>query len=191
MTTATATKTRATPEDLERMPDGEARYELVDGEIRERNVSAESNYIAANFNAELYFHVRAGSLGWVFTEGCGIQVFPEPNPLRLSDGAFVAAGRLPGNRPPTHGYLKVAPDLVLEVLSPNDNAGDMRQKVADYLSVGVRLVWVAYPETRVIDAYALDGTGRWFGPDGILDGGDVLPGFSVPVASLFPAPVTA
>jgi Uma2 family endonuclease len=191
MTSSTATKTRATPDDLERMPDGEARWELVDGEIRERSVSAESNYIAANFNAELYIHVRAGNLGWVFTEGCGIEVFPEPNPLRLSDGAFVAAGRLPGDRPPARGYLKVAPDLVLEVLSPNDNASEIRQKVVDYLAVGVRLVWVAYPDTCVVDAFSIDGSVRTYGPLSVLDGGDVLPGFSVPVASLFPAPVAA
>ena len=191
MTTATATKTRATPDDLERMPGGEARYELVDGEIRERNVSAESNYVANKFNTRMTVFVDDEGLGWTFGEGCGIQVFPEPNPLRQSDGAFVATGRLPGDRPPARGYLKVAPDLVLEVLSPNDNASEIRQKIEDYLAVGVRLVWVAYPDTRVVDAYAADGSVRTFGPAATLDGGDVLPGFSVPVAKLFPAPVAA
>ena len=190
MTAPLATRTRATPDDLERMPDGEARWELVDGEIRERNVSAESNYVSNKFNTRITVFVDDAGLGWTFGEGCGIQVFPEPNPLRQSDGAFVATGRLPGDRPPVRGYLKVAPDLVLEVLSPNDNAGEIRQKVADYLAVGVRLVWVAYPDTRVIDAFAADGSVRTFGPNATLDGGDVLPGFAVPVASLFPAPVS-
>ena len=191
MTTATASKIRATPDDLERMPGGEARYELVDGQIRERNLSAESNFIAANINAELYVYVRANGLGLVFGEGCGIQVFPEPNPLRLSDGAFVAKGRLPGDRPPERGYLRLAPDLVVEVVSPGDNALEIQEKVEDYLAVGVRLVWVAYPETRFIHAFSIDGSVRKYGPGAILDGGDVLSGFSVPVANLFPAPVTA
>ena len=194
MTTATATKTRprarirATPADLEAMPDGEARYELVDGEIRERSMSAESNYVGGNIFGHLWTFVRAHNLGHVFADGCGIAVFPEPNPLRVSDGAFVAAGRLPGDRPPSHGYLKLAPDLVVEVVSPNDNANDIQQKVEDYLKAGVRLAWVAYPDTRFVHAFAADGTVRKFGPEADLDGGDVLNGFSVAVAQLFPQP---
>jgi Uma2 family endonuclease len=188
---ATITAARATPEDLEAMPDGTARYELVNGEIRERTMSAESNYIANKFNAHVEFFVAPRGLGLVFTDGCGIQVFPEPNPLRISDGAFVAKGRLPGDRPPSQGYLRIAPDLVLEVVSPRDLAFDVDRKVADYLAVGVRLVWVAHPETRLVYAYAQAGGARVYGPDDDLDGGDVLPGFAVRVASLFPPPVAA
>ncbi len=179
---------RATPEDLERMPDGEARYELVDGEIRERTLSAESNFVAANFNAELHVFARPRALGLVFGEGCGIQVFPEPNPLRVSDGAFVAAGRLLGDRPPAQGYLKVAPDLVLEVVSYNDDAREVQKKVEDYLAAGVRLVWVAYPDTRFVHAFSADGSVRKYGPEDVLDGGEVLPGFRAEMASLFPVP---
>lgn len=171
------------------MPDGEARYELVDGEIRERNMGAEANYVSANINGEIRTVVRTGDLGWAFTEGCGIRAFPEPNPLRISDGAFVAKGRLPGDRPPAQGYLLLAPDLVVEVVSPNDDANDIQRKVEEYLDVGVRLVWVAYPETRFIHAFAADGTVKKYGPETILEGNDVLPGFAVPVASLFPPPL--
>jgi len=170
------------------MPDGEARYELVDGHIRERNTSAESNYVANKINTRLTVFVEANGLGLVFTEGCGIQVFPEPNPLRVSAGAFVAAGRLPGDRPPSHGFLKLAPDLVVEVVSPNDDANEIQRKVEDYLSAGVRLVWVAYPETRFIHAFSGDGSVRKFGPDAALDGADVLASFTVQVAALFPPP---
>ncbi len=173
------------------MPDGEARYELVDGEIRERVVSAESNYTANRFNARMTTFVDDAGLGLVFGEGCGIQVFPEPNPVRLSDGAFVAAGRLPGDRPPAQGYLKLAPDLVLEVVSPNDDARDVQRKVEDYLAAGVRLVWVAYPDTRFVHAFSANGAVKKYGPEALLDGDDVLPGFSVAMASLFPEPLLA
>lgn len=188
MTLATIAKTRATPADLEAMPDGEARYELIDGEIRERNMSAESNYIANLINSCVTVFVAQHRLGLAFTEGCGIDVFPQPNPLRVSDGAFVANGRLAGNRPPTHGYLKIAPDLVVEVVSPNDEAADVQRKVEDYLAAGVRLVWVAYPETRFVHAFSGDGGVRKYGPEATLDGADVLPGFAAAVNELFPAP---
>ena len=191
MATLTASQTRATPADLEMIPDGEARYELIDGEIRERNMSAESNFVSANINGEVRNCALANNLGLAFTDGCGIQVFPEPNPLRVSDGAFVAAGRLPGDRPPATGYLRLAPDLVVEVVSPNDLTYEIDRKIADYLAAGVRLVWVAHPETRLIYAYHAAAPAHVYGPEDDLDGGDVLPGFSVRVAALFPAPVGA
>ncbi len=191
MATLTAPLTRATPADLEMIPDGEARYELIDGEIRERNMSAESNFISNKINTQVDLQVTRSGLGLAFGEGCGIQIFPEPNPLRVSDGAFVAAGRLPGDRPPATGYLRLAPDLVVEVVSPNDLTYEIDRKIADYLAAGVRLVWVAHPETRLIYAYPAAAPVHVYGPEDDLDGGDVLPGFSVRVASLFPAPAGA
>jgi Uma2 family endonuclease len=79
-------------------------------------------------------------------------------------------------------YLELAPDLVIEVLSPNDRPGEILAKVADWLEAGSRLVWVIDPERRIGRIYRQDGTESSITADGQLDGEDVLPGFSCPLA---------
>jgi Uma2 family endonuclease len=190
VTTAIEVRRRLTPEDLLAMPDHD-RYELVDGELKERDMGAESNFVANNINGEVRAYGHGRKLGLAFGEGCGIRIFPEPNPLRVADGAFVARGRLAGDRPPAEGYLMLAPDLVVEVVSPNDMAAEIERKVADYLVAGVRLVWVAYPATRHIHVFRPDGSLTLLDAESVLDGGDVLSGFQVPVAGLFPEPAVA
>jgi len=71
------------------------------------------------------------------------------------------------------------------VISPSERAADIQEKVADYLGGGAQLVWLLYPRTRTAHVYSPDGAARVLGPPETLDGGDVLPGFSVPIVSLF------
>lgn len=73
-----------------------------------------------------------------------------------------------------------------EVVSTHDRAGDLQQKVRDWLTAGVRMVWVAYPSTREVPVFRAEGTVEIFASDGEISGEDVLPGFSRPVADLFP-----
>ena len=93
-------------------------------------------------------HVAANSLGHVPNSECGYQIFADhPTRVRKPDGSFVARGKLPGEKP-FRGHSKVAPDLAFEVVSPNDFAEEINEKVVEFLGAGVRLMWVVYPATR-------------------------------------------
>lgn len=182
-----ATPTRTyTPEDLLAMEDG-GSYELVDGELKERHMSYLSTWIAARF---IYFFSAYQDLhgGSTLSSDAGLTIFPwAPNLVRKPDAAFVRAGR--GDPVETGidtGYALLPPDVVVEVLSPNDTAFEVDRKVREYLRAGVRLVWVAYPESRAVHIYRQSGGAAVLDDTATLTGEDVLPGFEVPVARLFP-----
>lgn len=185
--TAASTLTYHTAEDLLNMPDA-GRYELWDGELRERCVGSEANWVAAGIVADIAAFVGDDDLGFAFSSGLSLQIVPgRPNWIPRVNGAFVANGRLPGNRPPK-GHLTVAPDLVLEVVSPRDIAADLVAKTQLLLECGVRLIWVVDPGSRSAMIYRANGTVSAIREEGSLDGEDVLPGFSLPLASVLPEP---
>jgi Uma2 family endonuclease len=172
------------PEDLLTMPDG-FRFELVKGQLVERNMGAESSQVAANTIGLLRTFVRAQDRGKVFAPDCGYQIFPDsPGKVRFFDGSFVAKGRLPSERTPK-GHMRIWPDLGLEVVSPNDTADEVEAKRIDYQKAGVRLLWIIYPETRSVHVYRQAGAPTVLGPDDELTGEDVLPGFTCKVSELF------
>src|SRR5262249_53718427 len=132
---------RYRPEDLLTMPGGEA-YELVNGELVEKQMGAEADWIAVKLATRLDLFCEREQAGSIFGGETGYQCFPEePSRVRKPDVSFVRAGRLPGNRIP-RGHLRVAPDLAVEVVSPNDLYEEVRSKVEEYLCAGVPLVWV-------------------------------------------------
>jgi Uma2 family endonuclease len=105
----------------------------------------------------------------------------------VPDFVFISAGRLPANGGTENAPFHGAPDLAVEVLSPDDRPGRVLRKVLFYLAHGVRLVWVVDPKDRAVTVYAPDDfDGRVFKTGDTLDGGDVLPGFSAPVDEVFP-----
>lgn len=82
-------------------------------------------------------------------------------------------------------FLWTAPDLAIEVLSPEQDAGEFADKLLFYLLHGVRMVWVVNPWERTVRVYRPGEDSRLLGPGDVLDGGDVLPGFSVPIDEIF------
>jgi len=102
--------------------------------------------------------------------------------VRAPDVAFIARERLPD--PQARGFPALGPDLVVEVLSPDDRPGETLAKVGDWLEGGTRLVWVIDPEQRVARVYRRDGTETHLGETGTLDGEDVLPGLSFGLTSI-------
>lgn len=183
---AIASKSRVTADELAAMPD-EKRYELIDGELVERApVGNESSWIAMCLGSLLFNHCLANRLGWVFDSESGYQCFPDdPNRVRKPDVSFVRFGRFPNEQIPK-GYAKLAPDLAVEVVSPNDLAEEVESKVGQFLAAGVRLVWVVYPETRTVRVQRLDRTISGLLADEELTGEDVVPGFRCRVGDLFP-----
>jgi Uma2 family endonuclease len=185
MSTAVETKTRYTPEDLLAMPDGEG-YELVDGQLVERNLGLESSGVGG----ELYFHLRLycedHSVGRVLPADSGYQCFPhKPRLVRRPDVSFIRRERLPGGRLPK-GWGGFAPDLAVEIVSPNDLAEGLEEKLGDYRKAGVPLVWVIYPGARTVRVHHGDGSSVCLDESGELSGEDIIPGFRCPVREILP-----
>ena len=183
MATVDSTK-QYTPEDLLHMPDGD-RYELVDGHLVETSMSALAVLVATKLSRRLDEYCEPRKLGWVLGEGASYQCFPdEPAKVRKPDVSFIRRGRLPDECPPD-GHIRLAPDLAVEVVSPNDLYYEVEQKVAEYRAAGVRLIWIVSPPTRRVLIRKLDGSCAESGETGELSGEDVLPGFRCPVSALF------
>jgi Uma2 family endonuclease len=102
------------------------------------------------------------------------------------DIAFISYQRWPkGRKIPPDNAFRVVPDLVVEVVSPSNSANEMEEKTVEYLRTGVRLVWLVYPTTGRVYVHDSLSTIRVVSRDGELDGGDVLPGFKMPLIDLF------
>ncbi len=180
-----ATTKLLTVEDLERDGVPEGRYELIDGELVEMSPSGGiASKVAAKFAFFLLAHVVPRRLGAVFSADGGFVIFPGRELIRVPDAAFVSADRLPPIEQ-QEGFLRLAPDLVVEVISPSDRMSDVMAKVMMWLDAGVRLVWLADPRLRTVTIFGPDRRGRVVQEGELLDGGDVLPGFSLAVAELF------
>jgi len=179
-----ATATLYTPDDLLALPE-QGRYELIDGYLVERKMGAISSYAATNMLGLLWYFVHNHNLGLVFQANCGYQLFAEaPGRVRFADASFIRRGRLPEERPP-QGYCQLAPDLVVEAVSPHDTAAELEAKIAQWLAAGVRLVWVLYPESKRLQIHRPDGTVTKLQTTDQLVGEDVVPGFQCQVADIF------
>jgi Uma2 family endonuclease len=186
MSTTVATEAlRYTPEDLLAMPDGKS-YELVDGQLVERNLGAESSEVGGNLHSNLHVFCRDHDLGKVWPADNGYQCFPHaPGLVRRPDVSFVKKGRLPGDVSPK-GWVRIRPDLAVEVVSPGDSAEELEEKLEDYQRVDVPLVWVIYPRRRKARVFRLDGPPVVLGEDDELSGEDIIPGFRCPLRKILP-----
>jgi Uma2 family endonuclease len=180
---------KLTPDDLLRLPDRGKGFELVDGELKELNVSYLSSFTAGQVFFQLQSHVGPRNLGWVSPKGTSFRCFPDdPDRVRRADTAFHTLGRLTPAQVTVEGHCTVAPDLVVEVISPNDLAYEVAEKRVEWLAAGARLVWVIEPVQQTIHAYRPDGTVALFGRTDTLTADPVLPDFRAPVADLFRLP---
>ena len=163
--------------------------EYVDGRPLEKHMSADATWTATRLGTHISVHLmKSGTGGDAFVEQSFRCVPNDPAGFRRPDVAFVAAGRVP--TPAPRGPLPFAPDLAVEVVSPNDAIEELESELFDYGSAGVRLVWVVIPAVRLVRVFPLDGPDHALRAGDTLTGGDVLPGFAVPVADLF-RPVAA
>jgi Uma2 family endonuclease len=164
-------------EDLERLTPPNTLSELVRGVMVVREPPGfRHGLVTTKLAKRLIDHVDAHGQGQVLAADTGFTLFRNPDTVRAPDVAFVRHDRVP--EPPPTGYAEFAPDLVVEVLSPNDRPGEVLAKVADWLTAGTRLVWVLDPERRCARVYRADGSEALIPEDGTLEGEDVLPGFS-------------
>lgn len=157
-------------------------FERRNGEIIEMSpASIYSSVIGSRINYFLMAFILDKNLGHVSGEQGGYNLPDETT--YAPDVAFISAEHQQ-DIPPT-GFNPSAPDLAVEVISPGNSASEIHQKVLDYLAAGTRIVWVVYPKTKTVDVHTSDGA-RTLKITDTLDGGDVLPGFTLPVRDIFP-----
>lgn len=139
------------------------------------NVSGRIAYLVGDF-------VYRKKLGEVCGQDTGFKIASNPDTVRAPDLAYLSNER--ARKMGRRGYASVAPDLVVEVVSPGDRPGEVLAKVGDWLDAGVRLVWVIDSARNVAHVHRPDGTLTVVGMDGSLDGEHVLPGFTCPLADV-------
>ena len=184
MASRTATSGLLTAEDLLRLNIPNKRTELVQGVLVVREPAGyQHGDIAMRLAAAIFAHVDAHDLGRVFAAETGFTLTRNPDTVRAPDVAFISAARLPD--PPPRGFAELAPDLAVEVLSPDDRPGEVLAKVADWLNAGSRLVWVVDPIRASARVYRADGRESMLGETDVLRGEDVLPGFECELEPLF------
>ena len=164
-------------------------YELVEGRVVKVSPSGTSaSRIAARILVKLGSFVLEHNLGDVTGADGGYRL--SPSTLRAPDVAFFGTAKL-GLLTEPEKYAPFAPDLAVEVVSPGDSASEVQGKAALYLEAGTAQVWVVYPERRAVVVHYPDWTSRTLRRQDTLDAGDLLPGFQVAVADLFPAEPSA
>ena len=178
-----ATTKLMTADELERLEDDGYRYGLTDGElIRMAPGSRRHGRIELIFAVHLYSFVSERKLGEVYGAETGFVLVRNPDVVLGPDVSFVRAERLPAN---DEGFLAVVPDLAVEVISPSERAGPLRRKVQKYLDAGVPMLVLVDARRRTVTVHAAGRDPVVLREGDELDGGEVLPGFRLPVATLF------
>lgn len=173
-----------TADELLEMPQFEKGYELMKGVIVEMAPSGTEHFILAGWLTYLLTaFVEQNDLGVVGGAEGGFILSADPDTVRAPDVGFIAKARLV--TPTPKGFFPGPPDLAVEVVSPGDRAGDVHDKVIEYLEAGTRLVWVVYPSSKTVVVHTPDAETRILHIDGVLEGGDVLPGLALPVRDVF------
>ena len=184
----------ATFEDFEAFEQQHGHYcELIDGVLLEKEMSFQASRIAAKIITRLNVFIEPRNLGIVAGEQGFLRL--TTGRVRGPDVSFIAWDRLPGGREPEAKVPNLAPTLAVEVISPGNTREEMDDKRDDYFRSGVALVWYVYPLRREVhvftspDAVAvLSATATLDSATAMLDGGTVLPGFTLPLADLFAEP---
>ncbi len=174
----------ATERDLVERHDRDGRlYELVDGTLVEKTMGFDESRFAALLLTYIQRFIEGRDLGAIVGADALMRLFP--GLVRMPDAAFISWERYPKKKRRRGEIPTLAPDLVVEVLSKGNTSKEMNRKLREYFEAGVRLVWYVDPAKRVVWVYtAVDQAAR-LGEDQHLDGGDVLPGFSLSIRDWF------
>jgi Uma2 family endonuclease len=174
-----------TADELLRYPDDGYRYELVKGELKKMAPAGfEHGTLAMEFGTLLNVHVRANGLGRVTSAETGFKLTTDPDTVRAPDAAFISQKRL-DEVGSVQGYWPGAPDLAVEVISPNDLYTEVSEKVAEWLRAGSRMVVVVNPRTQQVLVHAPDSDVKVLEIGDTLVGGEVVPGWQLPIKELF------
>lgn len=170
-----------TADELLAMPDDGMRHELVNGELITMSpAGTDHGEIAMRIALHLAAHVQKHRLGKVYSSDTGFKLGQDPDTVRAPDVTFISASRVVKTRK----HFPGAPDLAVEVISPNDTYSEVHAKVREYLAAGTRLVIVVDLDGEVAEIHSPTGV-RYIPPEGSLDGAEVVPGWTLPLRELF------
>lgn len=174
-----------TAEELLKLPRGEFRYELIEGELITMSPAGHNHgKLAMRIGAALNRYVEENKLGEVYAAETGFKVKSKPDTVRAPDAAFVTQERVDAVTD-ERGYFPGAPDLAVEVISPDDAADEVEAKVEMWLNSGAQLVWVVYPKLRAVTVHRSRHDIKRLVAGDTLDGEDVIKGFQYALADLF------
>ena len=180
----TPTPGTATEQDVLDMDDHHDRLcELVDGVLVEKPMGLEESLLATFLIYHLLGFVRRHDLGVMTGEAGPYRV--RPGQVRLPDVAFISRERFLARPDRDAPIADFSPDLAIEVLSKSNTRREMERKLGDYFAGGTRLVWYIDPKKRTVRVYTRPGQPVTLKLGQILDGGNVLPGFALPLSELF------
>jgi Uma2 family endonuclease len=156
-------------------------FELIAGEIVEKMASFKSSRIAMHIGHLLSNYLDQNSIGYV-TGSDGSYILSEDDEF-MPDVGYISKARLPVE---PEREVQGPPDLAVEVKSPTDTKRQLRRKAEDYMRFGTKMAWLVFPDEQSVEVYLPDQDVITVGLDGTLNGGDVLPGFTLPVRDIFP-----
>jgi Uma2 family endonuclease len=159
--------------------------ELVDGVLVEKPMGTKESLLALFLGHLMWDFLEENDLGILLGADGMLRI--KLGLVRIPDLSFISWDRLPGGKLPDEAIAGIVPDLVVEVLSQGNTRREMERKLKEYFQCGVRLVWLLDPKTQTAKEYTSPAKVRRIGKDQNLDGGDVLPGFRVPLKKLFAA----
>jgi len=166
-------------------PTDDKLYELVEGKLVEKKMATLAVWVAGRILVPISKYLDEHDLGWATTE-LPINCFPWlTRHGRRPDACFFNYDRHPG---PDNEQVLVAPNLVIEVISPGDNVVYLERKIDEYFKAGVDLIWIVNPENQTVRIQRTDGTGNFLHAHDSITGETVLPGLSVRVSEFFPKP---
>ncbi len=175
----------ATEQDVTDLDDHHDRLcELIDGVLVEKTVGYEESELTLLLGYFLVGFVRQHDLGIVAGPDGTLRLFP--GRVRIPDISFVSWDRLPNRERPRKPIPDLVPDLAVEVIRESNTKKEMAIKLQEYFAAGVRLVWYVEPDDRTVRVYTAADRSTLLTEEQTLDGGDVLPGFALPLRELFP-----
>ena len=157
--------------------------ELIDGTLVEKAMGWQESYLAVWIGTLLNNFVMPKKLGMVFGSDGMFRL--EAGQIRIPDVAFISKQRFAGRTVTPSAFWELGCDLAVEVISPSNTRREMELKLTDYFAAGVKAVWLVYPKSREVVLYTSPSNSVTLRGGELLDGGDVLPGFTVPVAEIF------
>lgn len=173
-----------TAKELERMGHQDSGYELVRGELVPVSPpGGEHGELATRIAAALYGFAQARRLGTVYVE-TGYVLFRDPDTVRGPDVSFLSRDRAATVRD-RRGFVPGAPDVAIEIRSPDSTLAELTAKAQEYLDAGARLVWIVDPPSQSVHVYQAGHAPRVLSMGVVLEGREVLPGFTLPLAELF------
>lgn len=184
MSTTTTTERPLTVDEYAALPDDGPRTELVRGGlVREPHPGYQHARIQARLMVLLERHVEQHAPDLVCAGPFGVITAESPGTVRGPDLAVLRRSRLEGLH--RAGFLRGAPELAVEIVSPSNTATEIQDKVSEYLGAGGGIVWVVYPRTRTVVVYDSPDAARLLRADATVDGGHVMPELAIPLSDIF------